>query len=61
VRFTTDVVIAVLPHLQELGVVSAGEVNPETLADEVFAEVAASQSVIVGRTEIGACSRVGAA
>ena len=58
VRFTTDVVIAVLPYLETLGVVSPGEVNPETLSDEVFADVAENQSVVVGRTEIGAWSRV---
>jgi hypothetical protein len=58
VRFATDVVVAVLPHLETLGVVSLGEVNPETLADEVFADVAENQSVVVGRTEIGAWSRV---
>jgi len=51
-------VIAVLPHLETLGVVSPGEVDRETLADEVFADVAENQSVVVGRTEIGAWSRV---
>jgi hypothetical protein len=28
------------------------EINPETLADEVIADVAASDSIIVGRSEI---------
>jgi len=57
VRFTTDVVIAVLPHLETIGVVSPGEVDPEKLAAKVFADVAEKQSVVVGRTEIGAWSR----
>jgi len=58
VRFTTDVVIAVLPHLETLGIVTMGEVDPETLGDNVFADVARSESVVIGRTEIGAWTRV---
>lgn len=57
VRFTTDVVVALLPHLETLGVVAPGEVDPDRLADAVAADVAASESVVVGRTEIGAWSR----
>jgi SAM-dependent methyltransferase len=58
VRFTTEGVIALLPHLETLGVVSPGEVDPETLTDKVYADVARNESVVVGRTEIGAWSRV---
>jgi SAM-dependent methyltransferase len=58
VRFTTDTVIALLPHLETLGVISPGEVDPEGLADRVYRDVAATESLVVGRTEIGAWSRV---
>ena len=60
VRSMADVVIALLPHLEAIGVVSPGEVDPDTLAEKIFADVAESESLVVGRTEIGAWSRVGA-
>jgi hypothetical protein len=44
--------------MERLGVATAGEVDSETLAERVLAEVIATGSVIVGRSEIGAWSRV---
>lgn len=57
VHFTTDVAVTLLPDIERLGLVAPGEIDPETLADQVIAEVAARGSIIVGRSEIGAWSR----
>ncbi len=52
-----DVVGTLLPEMRRLGVVPADENDFTTLPDQVLYEVAASDSVIVGRAEIGAWSR----
>jgi 2-polyprenyl-3-methyl-5-hydroxy-6-metoxy-1,4-benzoquinol methylase len=57
VHFTTDVAVTLLPDIEKLGLVTAGEINPDTLADDVIADIAASDSIVVGRSEIGAWSR----
>jgi len=46
----------VIDEMERLGIATAEELEPETLADRVFAEVAATESVVVGRAEIGAWS-----
>ena len=56
--FRTDLVCILVPEMERLGVATAGEVDSETLAERVLAEVIATGSVIVGRSEIGAWSRV---
>jgi SAM-dependent methyltransferase len=56
VHFTTDVVVTLLPDIERLGLAAPGEIDPETLADLVLADIAASGSVVVGRSEIGAWS-----
>lgn len=56
VHFTTDVLITLLPDLEQLGRVAPGEIDPATLADQVLADIAACGSVFVGRSEIGAWS-----
>ena len=58
VHFTTDVAVTLLPDIEKLGLVAPGEIDPETLAGEVIADVAARGSIIVGRSEIGAWSRI---
>jgi len=57
VHFTTDVVVTLLPDIERRGLAAPGELDPETLADLVLADIAASGSVVVGRSEIGAWSR----
>jgi SAM-dependent methyltransferase len=47
-----------LPEMERLGVATAAEVGIETLIDRLREEVAAGGGVIVGRSEIGAWSRV---
>jgi SAM-dependent methyltransferase len=57
VHFEMDVVATVLPELERLGLATESDVDVETLADRVWAEAAANDSIIVGRAEIGAWSR----
>jgi SAM-dependent methyltransferase len=54
VRFTTDLLVTLLPELERLGCVGPGEIDPATLADQVLADLAACGSVFVARSEIGA-------
>ena len=58
VHLMTDVARTLLPEMERLGVATAGEVAIETLADRICAEMIANGSVIVGRAEIGAWSRI---
>ena len=57
VRFTTDVIATLLPDMERRGVVQPGEIDLETLADDVLADITASGSIVVGRSEMGAFSR----
>jgi len=59
VRFKTDLVCTLAPEIERLGIATAAEIDVATLADRVRAEVIAAGSVIVGRGEVGAWSRVG--
>jgi hypothetical protein len=56
VRFTTDLALTLLSDMEDQGLLTPGEIHPGTLADRVLDDVAASGSVIVGRSEIGAWS-----
>jgi SAM-dependent methyltransferase len=58
VHFEMDLAVTLAPEMERLGVASAEDVGAETLADRVFDEAIASESVIVGRSEIGAWARV---
>jgi SAM-dependent methyltransferase len=58
VHFKTDLARTLVPEMERLGVATLGEVESETLAERVLAEVIAKSSVVVGRSEIGAWSRV---
>jgi SAM-dependent methyltransferase len=57
VHFTTDAAITLLSDMESLGLVAPGEIDPETLAERVLDDVTASDSVVVGRSEVGAWSR----
>jgi hypothetical protein len=57
VRYEMDLVTTVLPEMERLGIAKPEDFDIETFADRVFEEVAASESVVVGRAEIGAWSR----
>lgn len=58
VHFEMDVVGTLVPEMERLGVATANEAAADTLADRVLAEAAASESVVVGRSEVGAWSRL---
>jgi ubiquinone/menaquinone biosynthesis C-methylase UbiE len=53
-----ELVRTLLPEMERVGVTTAAEVDIETLADRLQREVAAGGGVIIGRSEIGAWSRV---
>ena len=57
VRFTTDLIATLLPDMERQGMVRQGEIDPETLPEEVLADITASGSIVVGRSEIGAWAR----
>jgi hypothetical protein len=44
--------------MERLGLATAAEVAVDTLADRLQREVAAGGGIVIGRTEIGAWSRV---
>jgi hypothetical protein len=58
VRFKADLARSLVPAMERLGVATADEVDGQTLAERMLAEVIATGSVIVGRSEVGAWSRV---
>ena len=53
-----DLVRIMLPELERLGIATAAEVDIDTLADRLRRENAAHSSVVVGRAEVCAWSRV---
>ena len=57
VHFKTDLARTLVPEMERLGVATQEEVGPSTLVERIQAEMAAAQSIIVGRAEIGAWSR----
>jgi ubiquinone/menaquinone biosynthesis C-methylase UbiE len=58
VDLITDLVITMAPVMEEHGVVAPGEIDPAVLKQQVIAEVNRVGSVVVGRSEIGAWSRL---
>src|SRR5262249_42415688 len=57
VQFKTELACTLVPEMERLKVATAREVDSETLAERMLAEVMATGSVIVGRSEIGAWIR----
>ena len=53
-----DLVATVVPALERLGIATAAEIGIATLAERMKREVAASNSLIIGRSEVGAWARV---
>jgi SAM-dependent methyltransferase len=53
-----ETVRSILPEMERLGLATAAEVAVDTLADRLQREVAAGGGIVIGRTEIGAWSRV---
>ncbi len=57
VHYEIDLLGTLVDEKERLGIATAEELEPARLADRVFAEVAATESVVLGRAEIGAWSR----
>jgi ubiquinone/menaquinone biosynthesis C-methylase UbiE len=57
-ELVTDLLETLLPAMGRLGVATADDIGVETLSEQIRREVISSDSVIVGRSEIGAWTRV---
>ena len=57
VHLDADQAMVLAADIERLGVATASELDIETLVDRIIEEMAANQSVIIGRDEIGAWSR----
>jgi hypothetical protein len=57
-RLVADVACTLLPEMERFGVATAGELGAETLFERMLGESISNASAIVGRSEIGAWSRV---
>ena len=53
-----DLAITMAPVMEELGVIAHGEIDPDAFKERLIAEVMRLGSVVVGRSEIGAWSRM---
>jgi hypothetical protein len=58
VHLDADQAVVLAADIERLGVATASELDAETLVERITQEMAANQSVIIGRAEIGAWSRV---
>jgi SAM-dependent methyltransferase len=57
-ELVTDLVETLLPAMGRLGVASAADVGVESLSERINREVISTGSVVVGRSEVGAWTRV---
>ncbi len=57
-HLVADLVGTLVPEMERLGVASAPEVGVETLVERISNEALSKGSVFVGRSEIGAWSRI---
>ncbi|CCV07557.1 conserved hypothetical protein [Mesorhizobium metallidurans STM 2683] len=53
-----DLVRTLLPDMERLGIVVKGEIDTKTLSSRMLDEVVSLGSVVIGRAEIGAWSRI---
>ena len=58
VDMIAELAITMAPVMEEQGVIERGAIDPSTFRQEMLAEVKRLGSVVVGRSEIGAWSRV---
>jgi SAM-dependent methyltransferase len=57
-RAVAELAIVLAPTMERLGVASAGDIGCETLVDRVKEDVLRQRSMVVGRAEIGAWTRL---
>lgn len=53
-----DLAMTMAPVMEQMGIATVAELDPETLYERMHAEVEANGSVVVGRYEIGAWARL---
>jgi hypothetical protein len=58
IDLVSDLAATMAPVMEQMGVISVSELDPDSLQERIRAEVIAHQSVVVGRYEVGAWSRV---
>ena len=58
IHFEMDLVRTLASEMERLGIATGDDFDAETLAERVFASVSASDSVIVGRSEVAAWARL---
>jgi hypothetical protein len=57
-RAVADLAIALIPAMEQHHVATSVDIDGDSLADRLIREVAAGGGIVVGRSEIGAWSRV---
>jgi SAM-dependent methyltransferase len=57
-RAVADLAIALIPAMEQHHVATSVDIDGDSLADRLVQEVAAGRGIVVGRSEIGAWSRV---
>jgi hypothetical protein len=57
-RAVADLAIALIPAMEQHHVATSADLDGDSLADRLVQEVAAGGGIVVGRSEIGAWSRV---
>jgi hypothetical protein len=57
-HFEADVAVTLAAVMEQTGVVTADELGADTLLERITQEMSANQSVIVGRADIGAWTRL---
>ena len=58
VHFEADVAVTLAPAMERTGVATADELGADSLIERIAQEMSANQSVIVGRADIGAWTRL---
>jgi 2-polyprenyl-3-methyl-5-hydroxy-6-metoxy-1,4-benzoquinol methylase len=58
VHFSADVAVTLIANIEDLGLAAPGEIDPDTCANQLIADVTAADSVVIGRSEIAAWCRV---
>ncbi|CDX49657.1 conserved hypothetical protein [Mesorhizobium plurifarium] len=57
IDLVSDLAATMAPVMEQMGVIAASELGPDTLQDRIRAEATANASVVIGRYEVGAWSR----
>jgi ubiquinone/menaquinone biosynthesis C-methylase UbiE len=58
IDLVSDLAATMAPVMEQAGIISVSELDPNSLQERIRAEVIANQSVVVGRYEVGAWSSV---